>query len=170
MPTEPSRSTMLRRDEVWLRQLYQDQWVPMVRMATLLTGSAESAEEMAVEGLVAAHLRRDHFEHPDQARAYLRSAVVSRTRAANRHRVVADRQTTSRGRLPSRDPRDEVLAVLEALPQRQREVLVLRDFLDLDDEDIAETLRISESAVAAHAHRGMHAVRAAVDPEGGAHG
>lgn len=169
MPTEPSRSTMLRRDEVWLRQLYQDQWVPMVRMATLLTGSAESAEEMALDGLVAAHLRREHFEHPDQARAYLRSSVVSRTRAANRHRVVADQQARS-GRLPSRDPQDEVLAVLEALPQRQREVLVLRYFLDLDDEDIAETLRIAVSAVAAHAHRGMHAVRAAVDPDGGQHG
>ncbi|WP_432486378.1 RNA polymerase sigma factor, partial [Kineococcus esterisolvens] len=53
-----------------------------------------------------------------------------------------------------------VLAALDALPVRQREVLVLRYSADLSEQDIAEALGISRGAVKTHAHRGLAALRA----------
>ena len=58
------------------------------------------------------------------------------------------------------DQRDEVLAVLTRCPTRQREVLVLRYYLDLSENDIATALGISRGAVKSHASRGISSLRA----------
>jgi RNA polymerase sigma factor (sigma-70 family) len=55
--------------------------------------------------------------------------------------------------------RDAVLAALAALPERQREVLVLRYYGDLSEAAIADSLGISRGAVKTHASRGMAALR-----------
>ncbi|MGA4668848.1 sigma factor-like helix-turn-helix DNA-binding protein [Propionibacteriaceae bacterium Y1923] len=138
---------MARREDVWLRELYEAQWDPMVRLATLLLGSASTAPDLVQEALLATHQRRRHFDTLEQAEVYLRVAVVNRTRAVRR----ADPPTTRT---------QEILARVAALPQRQREVLVLRYFLGLGDPDIAATLGISRSAVASHGHRGVLAIGA----------
>ena len=55
--------------------------------------------------------------------------------------------------------RSTVLDALAELPARQREVLVLRYYLDLSEADIATTLGISRGAVKSHASRGAAALR-----------
>ena len=57
----------------------------------------------------------------------------------------------------------EVLGALRSLPVRQREVLVLRYYVDLAESDIADTLGISRGAVKSHASRGMAALRTALE-------
>jgi RNA polymerase sigma factor (sigma-70 family) len=52
-----------------------------------------------------------------------------------------------------------VLEAMRALPERQREVLALRYYLDLSEADIADTLGISRGAVKSHASRGAAALR-----------
>ena len=52
-----------------------------------------------------------------------------------------------------------MLAALRELPTRQREVLVLRYYLDLSEADIATTLGISRGAVKSHASRGSARLR-----------
>jgi RNA polymerase sigma factor (sigma-70 family) len=52
-----------------------------------------------------------------------------------------------------------VLEAMRALPQRQREVLALRYYLDLSEAEIADTLGISRGAVKSHASRGASALR-----------
>ncbi|HEY8545228.1 MAG TPA: sigma-70 family RNA polymerase sigma factor, partial [Acidimicrobiales bacterium] len=54
----------------------------------------------------------------------------------------------------------EVLAALRALPDRQREVLALRYYLELSEAEIAEALGISTGSVKTHAHRGLAALAA----------
>jgi RNA polymerase sigma factor (sigma-70 family) len=51
-----------------------------------------------------------------------------------------------------------VLAALRTLPDRQREVLALRYYLDLSEAEIAATLGISPGSVKTHAHRGLAAL------------
>jgi RNA polymerase sigma factor (sigma-70 family) len=53
-------------------------------------------------------------------------------------------------------------AALRLLPRRQREVLVLRYYLDLDVAEIAGTLRITPSAVRATSTRGLAALARAL--------
>ena len=48
-----------------------------------------------------------------------------------------------------------MLTALNTLPNRQREVLLLRYYLDLSESEIAETLGISTGSVKQHAHRGL---------------
>jgi RNA polymerase sigma factor (sigma-70 family) len=48
---------------------------------------------------------------------------------------------------------------MKALPERQREVLALRYYLDLSEAEIAEALGISRGAVKSHASRGSAALR-----------
>ena len=55
--------------------------------------------------------------------------------------------------------RTKVLSALRELPQRQREVIALRYYLDLSEEDIATTLGISRGAVKSHASRGAATLR-----------
>lgn len=136
---------MARRDDQWVRELYRAHWGPMVRLASLLLGSPVAAPDLVQAALVAVHQRRAHFEGIEQAEVYLRVAVVNRTRTGTRS-------------LGGQTGRSEVLALVEALPQRAREVLVLRHHLGLADPDIAATLGISRSAVSSHAHRGLMAV------------
>lgn len=58
---------------------------------------------------------------------------------------------------PGLDP--SLLAVLRQLPQRQREVIALRVFLDLDTRATARLLGIAEGTVTAHLSRAVSALR-----------
>ena len=50
-----------------------------------------------------------------------------------------------------------MIAALRSLPDRQRECLVLRYYLDLSEAEIAATLGISAGSVKTHSHRGVAA-------------
>lgn len=161
--------------------LYAAHWRAMVRLAWLFVHDTAEAEEVAQDAFVAVHLRWATLREPDRALAYLRQAVVNRARSSLRHRTVVRRQHAddiASGRaygsvtVPSaeehalgREHRATLLAALAALPQRQREVLTLRYYLDLDEAAIADALGISRGSVKSHAHRGIAALRAATDPE-----
>ena len=47
---------------------------------------------------------------------------------------------------------------MTALPTRQRQVLVLRYYLDQSESEIAETLNVSRGSVKRHASRGVVAL------------
>ncbi len=53
----------------------------------------------------------------------------------------------------------EIMAALLRLPDRQRQVVALRVFLDLDTEQTAEVLGITPSAIKTHLHRALRALR-----------
>lgn len=158
--------------EVWLRDLYDTHWSGMVRLASLLLGSSDQAEEVVQDGFVAVHQRRDQFENMGHAGAYLRMTVVNRCRSVHRHRAVVNRYRpdatggpeTPEAALARTETHDEVLAALRTLPARQREVLILRFYSEASEAEIAETLGISRGAVKSHAHRGMQALRQSLAP------
>ena len=60
---------------------------------------------------------------------------------------------------------DPTLAALLALPQRQREVIALRVFLDLDNHYTAQALGISPRTVSTHLARATAALRTALAGE-----
>ena len=150
-----------------VEQLYAAHWRQLVRLATMLVRDQAAAEDLVQDAFVAMHGRWSRLRDPDKALAYLRQAVVNRSRSALRHRVVVDRHLRSAtptdvtvagpGLAGSR--RDAVLTALAQVSERQREVLVLRYYLDFSEAQIADALGISRGAVKAHAHRGSAALR-----------
>jgi len=173
-PTLISSSGQLEVDldaDTALEQLYAAHWRGLVRLAVLLLRDQGAAEEVTQDAFVAMHGHWWSLRDPDKALAYLRRTVVNRSRSALRHRGVVERYAArQRPALNVADPADAptlvrdrrsaVLDALRALPTRQREVLVLRHYLDMSEVEIAETLGISRGSVKAHASRGSAALRA----------
>jgi len=154
-----------------LEQLYAAHWRRLVRLSVLLVHDQGLAEEIVQDAFVAVHDHWRRLRDPDKALAYLRQAVVNRSRSALRHRGVVDRHAAAERIVdapdptPAADQRAAVLAALRDLPQRQREVLALRYYLDLSEAEIAETLGISRGAVKSHASRGATTLRALLEEE-----
>lgn len=154
-----------------VEQLYAAHYRQLVRLSVLLVRDQETAEEVVQDAFVAMHGRWRSLREPDKALAYLRQAVVNRSRSVLRHRGVQERYAATHGRsaVPDHPGADEdalaserrtqVLDAMRALPARQREVLALRYYLDLPEADIAQTLGISRGAVKSHASRGAAALR-----------
>lgn len=152
-----------------IEQLYAAHWRQLVRLSVLLVRDQGAAEEIVQDAFVAVHGRWSKLRDPDRALAYLRQSVVNRSRSALRHRGVVERYA-ARERVPADAPgadesvlatarRGAVLDAMRELPQRQREVLALRYYLDLSEAQIAEALGISRGAVKSHASRGSAALR-----------
>jgi RNA polymerase sigma-70 factor (sigma-E family) len=156
-----------------VEQLYAAHWARLVRLSVLLVRDTGTAEEVVQDAFVAVHGRWDKLREPDKALAYLRQAVVNRSRSALRHHGVVTRHAARETEpLPApgadeatldSDRRGAVLDALRALPRRQREVLALRYYLDLSEAEIADTLGISRGSVKAHASRGAAALRDLLD-------
>lgn len=150
--------------------LYAVHWRPMVRLAWLFVHDDLLAEEIAQDAFVSLH-RKWSDVHEGRGAAYLRQCVVNGARSALRHHKVELRyleSTRASVRLRTVSAEDEALAAsgsadlfarLQHLPARQREVLVLRYYLDLSEAQIADALGIAPGSVKAHAHRGLAALR-----------
>lgn len=143
-------------------ELHRQHWTGLVRLAVLMVDDVASAEDVVQE--VFAELYRK-WERLDNAKAlaYLRSAVLNRSRSVLRRRRIA--RLHSPAPIPDAgspeaaavldEDRQEVHRAVQRLPARTREVLVLRFYLDLSHAEIAQTLGISESNARATASRGI---------------
>ena len=152
-----------------LEQLYAAHWRQLVRLSVLLVHDRAEAEEIVQDAFVAVHGRWSRLRDHDKGLAYLRQAVVNRSRSALRHRGVVTRHAAREHVVQAQPGADEaaladsrrahVLDALRRLPDRQREVIALRYYLDLSEAEIAEALGISRGAVKSHASRGSAALR-----------
>jgi RNA polymerase sigma-70 factor (sigma-E family) len=159
-----------------VEELYAAHYRRLVRLSVLLVRDQETAEEVVQDAFVAMHGRWRRLRDPELALAYLRQAVVNRSRSVLRHRGVqhrhADAERPVVHDLPGVDEaalaterRATLLDALRALPDRQREVLALRYYLDLSEAEIAATLGISPGAVKSHASRGVAALRTLMEDD-----
>ncbi len=148
-----------------LESVYREQYRSLVRLASLLVDDIDTCEDLVQDAFVRVWRRGPVLRTDDRLPSYLRSAVLNGARSHLRHRVIARRHGSAPPD-PAAGPDsrpfvgddDEVLAALRSLPDRQREVLALRYYLDLSEAEIATTLGISTGSVKTHAHRGLAAL------------
>ncbi len=142
-------------------ELYGERFLPLVKLAALLTGSLAVAEEIVQDAFV---FSRDALGWVDNPAAYLRTAVVNGSRSYHRRRMLARRRQAD-GLPVSVDPDLRELAdVLALLPSRQRAVLVLRYYADLTELEIADVLRCRPGTVKSLSHRGLERLREMLEP------
>ena len=154
-------------------ELYSLHYRALVRLAALLVRDTQTAEEVVQDAFVAMHGGWQRLRDAEKALAYLRQAVVNRSRSVLRHRTVVDKNLQKAPPdMPSAEhgamvllERHAVVAALRDLPERQREAIVLRYYADLSEAEIAATMGISRGAVKSHTARGMSALRAALEQE-----
>ena len=154
-------------------ELYSQHYRALVRLAALLVRDTPTAEEVVQDSFVAMHGGWQRLRDTEKALAYLRQAVVNRSRSVLRHRTVIDKNLQKAPPdMPSAEhgafillERSAVVAALRGLPDRQREAIVLRYYADLSEAQIATAMGISRGAVKSHTSRAMAALRAALEQE-----
>src|SRR6185369_7990427 len=154
-------------------ELYSQHYRALVRLAALLVRDTPTAEEVVQDSFVAMQDGWQRLRDTEKALAYLRQAVVNRSRSVLRHRTVVDKNLQKAPPdMPSAEhgalvllERSAVVAALRGLPDRQREAIVLRYYADLSEAEIATAMGISRGAVKSHTARGMTALRAALEQE-----
>ena len=146
--------------------LFSAHRLSLVRLATLLVDDVQSAEDVVQDAFAGFLGRSRALDDPDKALAYLRTAVVNNARSALRRRRTARAYVAPHevepegppGRAILAEEHREVLAALDRLPTRQREVLVLRYWSELSEGQIADALGISRGTVKSTASRGLDAL------------
>ncbi len=139
--------------------LFAQERQPMVRMATLMVGSAAVAEEVVQDAFSVVSQRWGSLVRPG---AYLRQTVVNGCAQVLRRRSVEDRYARLESvpdsvEIPTRLL--EIRDALDRLSERQRIVVVLRYFVDISDGEIAEVLGVRPATVRSLARRALAALR-----------
>jgi RNA polymerase sigma-70 factor (sigma-E family) len=144
-------------------QLFSTSFARMVRLAALL--GADDPEDIAQEAFARFDERRNRLPRDINASAYLRKTVVNLTRSRLRHLRVTRRFTPDVPHVESAEilavlseDRQRVIKGLSRLSQRQRQVLVLRYWMDLSEREIAETLDIRPGTVKSTASQALAAL------------
>jgi RNA polymerase sigma-70 factor (sigma-E family) len=159
--------------ELAVIELYSMHYSALVRLAAMLVRDTPTAEEVVQDAFIAMHDGWERLRDAEKALAYMRQAVVNRSRSVLRHRMVVEKnQQKPPPDMPSAEhgaltllERSAVIAALRDLPERQREAIVLRYYADLSEAEIAAAMKISRGAVKSHTSRGMAALRAALEQD-----
>ena len=158
IPARP-QALVIDRDEV-LEPLYRARYSELVGLARLLLDDRAQAED-GPRGIRCTYAAWDRVRDQADPLPYLRRAVVNLARGGLRRRIILRRQPADR---PVTSPSAEVGALaagdfsalakaVRSLPERQRQCVVLRYFLDCSTSETASTLGISGGAVKTHLHR-----------------
>jgi RNA polymerase sigma-70 factor (sigma-E family) len=145
----------------------------LVRMARLLTAGDEAlAEDLVQTTLTRLYVHWSRVRRAGNpvgyARTSLTHAFVDEQRRAHRRRetptdhdrLVADAATVD----ADRDLAQTVLEALATLAPRQRAVVVLRHFLDLDVAETARVLSISTGTVKSQNAKALDRLRSTLEP------
>ena len=148
--------------------LYGQHALGLTRLAVVLTGDAQAAEDIVQEAFCGLHRRWPHLRDPALALPYVRSAVINGCRTEFRRRQSSRRDaapwpaewaSSAESAALATEERREVLRALARLPARQREALVLRYYLDLSVAETASVMRVSHGTAKSTTARGIAALR-----------
>lgn len=155
-----------------LASLYEEHAARAFRLAFLLTGDHDTAEDLVQDAFVKLIGRFADLRNPESFDIYLRRTVVTmsyglfrrrRTERAYLAREWGLGERTS-DVIPDVERKDELLTQLQRIAPRQRAALVLRYYEDLSEQQAADVLGCSLRTVKSLVTRGIQAMR---DQQGG---
>lgn len=143
---------------VEIERLYRTEFQRFLRVAVAVTGDYQKGLDGVQEGFAGAIRSRSSFRGQGSLAGWVWRAVVNASRDLGRTRDLA---------LPDLEiempeaaqPLPELRAVIAELPERQRLVLFLRYYADLDYAAIAEALGLRVGTVSATLHAAHRTVR-----------
>jgi RNA polymerase sigma-70 factor (sigma-E family) len=151
-------------DDAEFSEFFASQYGRLCWLGFLLTGSRVEAEELAQEALVRTWWRWKLVRRPHDPGSYARRVLVNRRRSLLRHAAVEARSLAQSRPdelvVPPGDDRALVLwQAVQALPVRQRAVLVLRFREDLTEAEVARLLGLPLGTVKSLGHRALARLR-----------
>ena len=152
----------MSNEQTEFAEFFRASWEPCLRAVVAVVGSLQPAEDQVAEAFAKAWASwRKVRRHPAPRAWVVRTALntgASWWRRRRRELPLANHDVTAPGDLG--DGLDAtLLTALWRLPPRQREVIALRIFLDLDTDTIARQLGIEAGTARMHLSRGVTALR-----------
>ncbi|MFH9554016.1 SigE family RNA polymerase sigma factor [Streptomyces sp. NPDC051445] len=137
-------------------------YAELSRLAHLLTGEPDAADDLAADALLALWNRWDRVRAADHPVAYARGVVANLARTRIRSAVRERRrvalfwsQREEKTENPDIAGAVDVRSALRRLPFRKRACVVLRHAFDLSEKDTALALGVSVGTVKSQTSKGM---------------
>ena len=139
------------------------------RIAYALCGDWHRADDLLQTALTKLYVAWPRIRHEGNEDAYVRQIMVRANIDESRRPWRRERPSDQ---VPERadeagtsvEERSALFDALQALPEQQRKVVVLRHWLGLSVRETAAELRISEGTVKSHSSRGLAALEAVLAP------
>ena len=161
-------------DDSALSALFTERYAELTRLAYVMTGDRELAEDLAQDAFVRAWPKLDTLRSLEAAPAYLRTTLVNLVRQRFRRRMVEWRH---RPPLPEPVPAPDddrstaldLARLVRTLPPRKRACIALRFYADLSEEETARTLGVSVGTVKSQTHRALRQLAEEMEKAQAAH-
>ncbi|MFD3313370.1 SigE family RNA polymerase sigma factor [Streptomyces sp. NPDC058656] len=147
---------------VEFHDFFERHYAELARLAHLLTGESDAADDLAADALLALWHRWDRVRAADHPVAYARGVVANLARSRIRSAVRERRRITlfwsqreDKTENPDIPGMVDVQEALRRLPFRKRACVVLRHAFDLSEKDTALALGISVGTVKSQTSKGM---------------
>jgi RNA polymerase sigma-70 factor, ECF subfamily len=143
-------------------EFFSREYARLARACLLLTGNTAEAEDLTQDALARVYARWDEVGSMDSPEGYLFRTALNLNRKRLRRLAVRARHlrdSIARDELDVAEERLDVLRAVAALPQAQREAVVLVEWLDLDVDEVAELLGIAQASVRGRLHRARRTLR-----------
>lgn len=150
-----------------LVRLHQD---PIYRLAYLLLGDPDEAEDVAQETFIRTHRHLDHYDESRPLRPWLMR--IASNLARNRRRSIArywqaiERAARQQpAQVPSMNPDDvqELWEAIQRLKHGDQQVIYLRYFLEVPEAEMASILEIPRGTVKSRLHRALTRLRNVIE-------
>jgi RNA polymerase sigma-70 factor (sigma-E family) len=145
--------------------LYAAHAVGLIRLAIVMLGERTAAEDVVQDAFLGLYRNWDRLADQAKALSYARSAVLNGCRNVLRVRNRPERMELIDEATESAEAtalvgaeHQRVLTAIRALPNRQREAMVLRHYLDLTVEETAAVMGISQGTVKSATSRAVAAL------------
>jgi RNA polymerase sigma-70 factor (sigma-E family) len=149
-----------------LDDLYRANADAALRLAYVLTGDREAANDLVQEAFVRVLGRFGQLRHRDSFEPYLRRTVVNLAATQLRRRSVERRflerwqeEGPPTGEMPDIETRHELWQLLLGLPARQRIAVVLRYYEDMSEHEAGEAMGVSARAINSLVSRALDELR-----------
>ena len=140
------------------------------RIAYALCGDWHRADDLLQTALTKLYVAWPRIRHEGNEEAYVRQIMVRANidesrRPWRRERPTEHLPETAVDGPTSTEERSALFDALQALPEQQRKVVVLRHWLGLSVRETANELGIVEGTVKSHSSRGLAALEAVLAPQ-----
>jgi RNA polymerase sigma-70 factor (sigma-E family) len=144
-------------------------WRALVRTGVLLGCDVSEAEDLAQQTLLRCYLKWGRVERATDRDAYVAKLQLNLLRQSHRRRWWGERAT---GDLPERaaldetahvDDADALFRALRRLPETQRQAVVLRHYLHLTEQQIADATGVARGTVKSRLSRALAELSANAD-------
>jgi len=145
--------------------LYEAHALSLFRLAYVILGDRPAAEDVVQEAFLGLYKRWGKLRDTASAPGYLRTSVLNGSRMVLRSRTRHDGRAASELPWESAEAtaivgeeHRHLLLAIQALPPRQREVLMLRYYLELSEGETAQSMGIRPGTVKSATSRALAAL------------